>query len=151
MRDTRSRALVSVVVFVSLQLLVNGCVRQTEPEWDQPVTASRLKGGRLKSIDSKVVWAFTDSKFVLKNNEDNKQPIPTDLVEQLLGPGSSATRIEGRWQLDEQRGLLILSEIERDGKKGAPESRMPIGPAGPIRVNLGGRQYNNQAGGSGGP
>jgi hypothetical protein len=74
--------------------------------------------------------------------ENRGQPIPPDLVQELLGDGSVPKRVEAAWLYDEKSGVLRLSDATADGHKIARELVIPIKPAGQVRVNLGSRQYN---------
>ncbi|TRZ42622.1 hypothetical protein D4S03_12300 [bacterium] len=133
--------------FLALCVFLVGCV-VTPPECDSPVTPQRLTSARLTDIREDLSWSFTDTVVVIQNKD---QPIPSDLIETLLGDKTTRTRIEASWQLDEKAGLLRLSSMKVDGEKIDRESVLPIKPAGHVRVNLGTRQYNLFPGGAKGP
>ena len=115
------------------------CRHAPPPGGDSPVTTQRLTGTRLTDIREDLSWTFSDTVVVIENKD---QPIPSDLVEELLGNRSTPTRIEGTWQLDEQAGMLHLSNVKVDGEDIDTELAIPIKPAGHVRVDLGSRQYN---------
>jgi hypothetical protein len=116
-----------------------GCRHARAPGGDSPVTTQRLTGTRLTDIREDLSWTFSDTVVVIENKD---QPIPADLVQELLGNRSTPTRIEGTWQLDEQAGVLHLSDVKADGENIDTELAIPIKPAGHVRVDLGSRQYN---------
>jgi hypothetical protein len=106
---------------------------------DTPVTVARLTAVRLTDIQRNVSWEFSDRLVTIENQG---QPIPVDVVENVLGDTRTCTRIEADWQLLEQAGVLQLSQRKADGENIAGHIAVPIRPAGHVRVNLGGRQYN---------
>jgi hypothetical protein len=108
---------------------------------DTPITATRLTGARLEyhRADPSLVWTFTAKTFVLELGGQTRAP---DLIETLMGTSASVLRIRGNWKLEEQKGRLLLSNIQGDGKKGRRRTSLAIEPAGHIRVNLGTYQYN---------
>ena len=116
-----------------------GCRHLPAPGGDSPVTTQRLTGTRLTDIREDLSWTFSDTVVVIENKD---QPIPSDLVEELLGNRSTPTRIEGTWQLDEQAGMLHLSNVTADGENIDAELAIPIKAAGHVRVDLGSRQYS---------
>jgi hypothetical protein len=101
--------------------------------------ALTLIQSRLNSIRDEGNWTFTGEppRFVLTAG---KNPLPENLLKALLGPGRSASRIEGRWGLGKE-WKLILTEIVGDGKAGLKEARLDISTAGKLRINIGGEQY----------
>jgi hypothetical protein len=103
------------------------------------VTAARLTAVRLTDIQRNVSWEFSDRLVTIENQG---QPIPVDVVESVLGDTRTCTRIEADWQLLEQAGALQLSQRRADSESIAGHIAVPIRPAGHVRVNLGGRQYN---------
>ena len=103
------------------------------------LTSERLSGLRLKAIREPLSWRF--GKAIVMIDFDGK-PIPQDLAETILGDGVTAASIEASWRYDEPSGKLHLSGVQADGKKVEREVAISIGSAGPIRVNLGTRQYN---------
>jgi hypothetical protein len=116
-------------------------VPRPEPNGHRPVNRERLVGARLTYIrpPPDLVWDFTAERFTLQVAGE-----PRDVLDPLLGAGKTATKIEGRWQLSADGTALELSEITGDGRPGLATARVSIGPAGPVRVNLGARQYNLQ-------
>jgi hypothetical protein len=74
--------------------------------------------------------------------ENKGQPLPPDLVQELLLNDTAPNRVEAAWRYDEKSGVLRLSDVTADGQKIATELVIPIKPAGHVRVNLGNRQYN---------
>jgi hypothetical protein len=123
---------------VALGFLV-GCQRRPTTGGDIPVTTERLTNTRLSDIRQELTWKFDDTTVVIENRG---QPIPPDLVQELLGDGSVPKRVEAAWLYDEKSGVLRLSDATADGHKIARELVIPIKPAGQVRVNLGSRQYN---------
>lgn len=122
----------------ALSLLV-GCRPTPTTGGDQPVTTERLTGRHLVDIRRKVSWTFSDTEVVIQNQE---QPIPPDVVHELLGNRSTPMRIEATWRFDENTKTLRLSDAKADGTNIGVELSIPIQPAGQVRVNLGTRQYN---------
>jgi hypothetical protein len=116
-----------------------GCQRRPTTGGDIPVTTERLTNTRLSDIRQELTWKFDDTTVVIENRG---QPIPPDLVQELLGDGSVPKRVEAAWLYDEKSGVLRLSDATADGHKIARELVIPIKPAGQVRVNLGSRQYN---------
>ncbi len=106
---------------------------------DIPVTIERLSGSRLTDIHIDLSWTFSDTVAVVENRG---QPIPPDVVQELLGNESTPTVISATWQLDEKADLLRLFNANVDGQKIDSEIKIMLKPAGQVRVNLGGRQYN---------
>jgi hypothetical protein len=103
------------------------------PQW--------FKGARLQPLAREAKWyfSFTNEQFVL---ESTKEPLPSDLKKAFLGPDQSASRIEGKWRLEDGNRTLVFSDLRIDGKEKSGEVKLAIEPAGPIRVNLGDHQYN---------
>ena len=103
------------------------------------MTVERLSGARLNAISGDLAWTFDESVVVIENND---QPIPPDVADVLVREGATPVRVEADWQLDETAGVLHLSSLKADGETIDVELAIPIAPAGHVRVNLGGRQYN---------
>ncbi len=136
----RSGALMPLALL--LFALSAGCGR-VPTGGDIPLTRERLESTRLTDINRKLTWTFFNATVVI-DNED--QPLPADIVELLqLQPVPAVRRVEATWELDEQAGFLQLSQITADGAAVDHPLQLPITPAGPIRVNLAGRQYNRFA------
>ena len=88
----------------------------------------------------KHAWFLKGTHFLLV--ADNGE-VPAALLRALLGPDRMASRIRGQWDLDVNKGQLVLTNVEADGKPGLKEVRLGISPAGAVRVNLeNGGQYN---------
>ncbi len=117
-----------------VQFLAMGC---NAP--DQPITAARLKNATLSSTDGTHLWRFTESRVVIQGRSAS---VPKGLVKALFGSEMDTLRVEGDWRLDEQKGLLVLSNFDAGGKKQTNEVQLPIRPAGPLRAEILGQQYN---------
>ena len=105
-----------------------------------PVTNEMLIGTQLTDIrQPDLTWDFADSLVVIQNKD---QPIPSDLVEALLGDQSTCRRIEATWTTNSKDRVLRLSSMKVDGEDIGKEATISIEPAGKIRVNIGTRQYN---------
>ena len=107
------------------------------------MTKQRLTATRLTDINRDVSWRFSESVVKVEND---RQPLPSDVVATLLGGASTCSRIEATWQLNEKSGTLQLSQMKVDDNDIVREVTVPITPAGHVRVNLAGRQYNMFAG-----
>ncbi len=120
-----------------------GCQRSMPPTpttgGDFLLTAQRLANTRLTDIREPLSWTFTSSTVLI---DYKGQPIPTDVIEVLLGDGSTPLHIEASWHLDEEAKNLCLSDVKTDKAGIDKEITIPISPAGHVRVNLGSRQYN---------
>lgn len=116
-----------------------GCYRPPMTGSDDPVTTERLTGSRLVDMRQDLSWTFDDTTVVIENRD---QPLPQDLVQELLGDRTAPIRVEADWEYDEKSGVLRLSDATADGDKIAKDLAIPIKPAGQVRVNLGSRQYN---------
>ncbi len=106
---------------------------------DIPVTVERLAESRLVGIGGTVSWEFKGPRVVIENDGN---PILSDVAEAILAEPSTPRRIEATWKLDEQAEQLQLSDFSVDGQAFERKVAIEIGPAGQVRVNLGGRQYN---------
>jgi hypothetical protein len=126
-------------VMAGFGFFVVGCQPAPTTGGDSPVTTQRLTGSRLTDIRRDLSWTFDDTTVVIENRG---QPIPPDLVHELLGNSSAPKRVEAVWRYDENTGMLHLSDATADGEEIATELVISIKPAGHVRVNLGGRQYN---------
>jgi hypothetical protein len=109
-----------------------------------PVTKQRLLEHELVSIrrEPQLTWTFEEKNFVLRIDGKTEAERATKLVETLTGEKTPVSRIEGNWQLDEKRGLLVLSKIRAGGKESKAEVRLKIAGMGAVRANLGDEQYN---------
>ena len=132
---------VTACSIVATCALLFGCQPPTTPPLggNSPVTIQRLSGARLTDIREPLSWRFNNSVVII---EYEGQPIPSDVVEALLGERPAAVRIEASWRLDEEAGTLLLSDVKADEESIEKEVNVTISPAGHIRVNLGSRQYN---------
>jgi len=128
-----------VLNIVACLALLIGCQRAPSPGGDSPVTTQRLAGGRLTDIRDELSWTFRDTGVVIENNG---QPLPSDLIRELLGDQSAPKRIEATWRFDEKVNMLHLSNAKADGENITTELSISIEPAGHVRFNLGNRQYN---------
>jgi hypothetical protein len=104
-----------------------------------PVTVERLKDSRLVYIRSDLAWNFIGNRLVIENGN---QPIPLDLVEELVGKPLTLKRIEASWTLDGTSDMIRLSDVKLDGEALPANLSISIRPAGHVRVDLGSRQYN---------
>ncbi len=104
-----------------------------------PVTVERLKDSRLVYIRSDLAWNFIGNRLVIENGN---QPIPLDLVEELVGKPLTLKRIEASWTLDGTSDMIRLSDVKLDGEALPENLSISIRPAGHVRVDLGSRQYN---------
>ena len=100
-----------------------------------------LTGARLEyhRSDPKLVWSFGRERFVL---EIGGETVPHKLIEKLTGKREAASHISGTWKVDEETGHLVLATDSADGWPVRPTARLPISPAGRVRVDLGDYQYN---------
>jgi RNA polymerase sigma factor (sigma-70 family) len=110
-----------------------GAPQLPPPGGDAPVTRARLTRACLLGIRDETAWYFRGQKFILAADKDE---LPTGLVRALLGPGGKAARIRGEWDLDTEKGQLVLTALVVDGKPGPKEVRLGISPAGLMRVNV---------------
>lgn len=119
--------------------LLAGCRPVVTTGGDIPVTTERLAGRHLVDIHRELSWTFSDTAVVIQNQGE---PIPPDLTQELLGDWPTAQRIEATWRFDKNTNTLRLTDAKADGKDIGAEIIVPIQPAGQIRFNLGTRQYN---------
>ncbi len=120
-----------------------GCEDTPTTGGDVPVTSERLSGRRLTDIQSDLSWAFDETNVIIENKvNDKRQPIPPELIEDLLGNQSTPAVIDASWKFDEKAGLIRLFNVKADGESIDRELSISINPAGAVRVNLGSRQYN---------
>jgi hypothetical protein len=115
-----------------------------------------LTDARLVPPNDEGEWSFTATAFVL---QAGKTPIAPDLLTALLGPGKSATRVEGKWRLEDAIGApiaqyigaMVLTDIRGDVQDGLKEARLEThaverhDPDGTwldgTAVNIAGREY----------
>lgn len=134
-----NKSVVNVFRFVAAFTFFAGCQHAPTTGGDSPVTTQRLTGSHLTDIRENLSWTFSDTTLVIENKD---QAIPSDVVQELLGDRSLATRIQATWRLDEKTGMLRLSNAKADGDDIATDINIHINPAGHVRINLGSRQYN---------
>jgi hypothetical protein len=141
----------AALLFVTMQLTLAGCEKCPSPavESTPPIPGvgtdylvTSLANTRLEA--DQVRWEFTAQRFIVDNPKGPDAPLDPDIVESVLGRVSSARHIEGSWRIDAKATLLILSNIESDGKKVEKEARLPVASAGLLAINLGTRQYSRQ-------
>jgi hypothetical protein len=101
--------------------------------------AKQLTGARLESNADEGEWSFTEIQFVL---QAGKQPLPFNLQLVLLGPGRSASRVEGKWRLEdamhpkgEYEGVIVLWDIRGDEKEGLKETKLDFQSVGPVEFS----------------
>src|SRR4051812_34491287 len=58
---------------------------------------------------SKFQWSFSDGVFRIEPGAD---PIPRELLDELVGEGKAAKKVEGAWRLDGM--ALILFDVKAD-------------------------------------
>jgi hypothetical protein len=130
------------VLFLTFLTLVGVdlLAKNPAPGGDRPVTTKRLIGAKLEyhRDDRKLIWAFTERDFVLVIGG---KKAPLILLEKLTGSRDVVSRVQGSWRLDEKNDQLILC-VKDVGTKDQREVKLPIHPAGLVRVNLGDYQYN---------
>jgi hypothetical protein len=99
---------------------------------------NQLIGARLVS-DDQGEWSFTETQFVF---QAGKEPLPFTLQLVLLGQGRSASRIEGKWRLEDAKGhpkgeydgTIVLWEVRGDGKEGLKETKLDFQSVGPVEI-----------------
>ncbi|MCA9192206.1 MAG: hypothetical protein KDB03_10600 [Planctomycetales bacterium] len=119
--------------------LLTGCRPSQTIGGDTPLTTQRLSNSKLVEIHGDLSWTFDGPMVVI---EDQSSGIPSDLVETLLGEVQRPNRIEANWQLDEEANFLRVWNMVADSKQFDLEARLPVRPAGHVRIDIGGRQYN---------
>ena len=134
-----NKAVIHMFSFVAAFAFLAGCQHAPTTGGDSAVTTQRLTGCRLTDFRENLSWTFSDTTVVIENKD---QAIPSDVVQELLGDRSLATRIQATWRLEEKAGMLRLSNAKADGDVSATDITLRISPAGHVRVNLGSRQYN---------
>lgn len=144
MKSERIGVALQIVALLAILVGAVGCESRPTIGGDSPVTARRLAGARLTDIGDTVAWTFDETSVAIENQGE---PLPADLVLELLGDGSQVLRIDAAWRLDEAAGLLRLSNVKADGRQVVDEAGLAVRPAGQIRVDIGRRQYNLRPGG----
>ena len=103
-----------------------------------PISRARLRDMSLWFIRNKDVrWKFANSSVVISNNG---ALLPYDFRKELAR-GKNVREITGSWQLLGGERIRLF-DLKFDGAKSTHEVTLPIGSAGPIRVNIGKHQYN---------
>ena len=112
----------------------------TTGDHDRAITVERLIGASLRQIgrEPRVVWHFGVTRFRVELGENP----PGDLARRFVGRPKSATRIEGKWRLEEAKDQLVLYDLVGEDFKMSSEVILPILPAGLLRANLGEQQYS---------
>ena len=102
------------------------------------VTAEQLRrtpfSHRTGGEDFDFDWSFDGDTFVIEG-----QQIPADLTNALLGPGVTAPRIEGRWEISNE--TIVLTPKLDGGKQDAKPCSFPIYFTGVIRIETEAAQY----------
>jgi len=136
-QTTRVTSVVVWAVAVALAGVVS--CRPATTGGDIPVTEDRLRGSRLVGLQHDVSWAFVGGDVVIDNGG---RSIPEDVVGEIIGARPAPKAIEARWMIDASAGVLRLSDVKVDGEAFTGTPRVPIRPAGQVRITLGRRQYN---------
>lgn len=121
-------------------LFFTGCEPKPPIGHDEPVTTSRLVGTRLTDIRiDDLAWQFDESTVTINKGSE---PLPKDIATEVVGTEGEHKEITAAWKYDDTESALVLTEIKVDGEPVEGERSIDVTPAGPIRVNLGSRQYN---------
>ncbi|MDB5351189.1 MAG: hypothetical protein JWN86_2436 [Planctomycetota bacterium] len=84
----------------------------------------------------KFSWKLTEGQF---DFTEKARPLPQEMLDDLLGPGITATAVTGSWAL--AAGALTVSQIEADGKPGFPAVVLEPFRTPVVRLNFGKTQY----------
>jgi hypothetical protein len=77
-------------------------------------------------------WSFTPSAFTIQAGAG---PIPRELLDELVGEGRTASKIEGAWRVEGMS--LVLSNVTADESSTGREGRMvAVQHEGKIRVTM---------------
>jgi hypothetical protein len=117
--------LIPLVIFVGFVILVYVKTSQVNREWGDGVKPERLAGtvctGRIGDSAARFHWSFTQSAFLIEARES---PIPQEVLDELVGKGRSAKKIEGKWQI---KGIsLILTDVIADDQPTGRDGRFYI-------------------------
>jgi hypothetical protein len=113
---------------------LTSCGKQSEVSGVKEATKEGLAGTECVNYTgggSNFHWSFSDTAFRIEAGTD---PIPRELLDELVGEGRFAKKIEGSWRLEGMS--LILSEVMADGQPTRREGRLVAATAGTIRVTL---------------
>jgi uncharacterized protein (TIGR03067 family) len=102
-----------------------------QPGGDAPITRARFTRAWLSGKEH--TWYFRGKQFILVAA---KGELPAVLVRAMLGRDAKVVRLRGRWDLDTDKGQLVLSAVAADGKPGPKEVRLGISPAGRLCVHI---------------
>jgi hypothetical protein len=83
---------------------------------------------------SKFRWSFSEVAFRIEPGAD---PVPRELLDELVGEGKEAKKIEGAWRLDGMS--LILFDVKADNQPTGREGRLSAFETGALRVTIPGR------------
>jgi hypothetical protein len=95
-------------------------------------------GATLDDIKDVAVWHFGPKRFRIEFHGDP----PADMIHQILGREAKVKQIEGEWLYQENKDEISLNDITAGEFKNPKEVVLPMTPAGRLRTDLGGRQYN---------
>lgn len=107
--------------------------------YTEPVTAKRLVDKQLTDIRRSVTWSFTHDTVTIDN--DGEQ-LPVDVMETLGQPQMEVKQVTANWKLRKPDGQLYLTNMKFGEQQSGLTINIPIAGAGPIRADIGGRQYN---------
>jgi hypothetical protein len=103
------------------------------------VNAKWLPGSTLKLVgNDQVSWIFGESEVTISAS---KEPLPPQLVVELLSDNTTPSTITAFWELIENDKQLRLFGLKVGGSEIEGEVRLPIDRSGLKRVNLGRQQY----------
>ena len=116
----------------------------------KPVSSEMLKDSRLRmqKVDPAFSWVFREETFWIERRE--AAPLPTTLVEAILGQGASTPWMRGKWALSADSSTLTLTEITGPGELAADVATIPVGLAALMQITLAGDQYVVEEGGAAG-
>jgi hypothetical protein len=132
------------IVFCTVCLFISGSrsVRAAPqpPGFDRAITTERLTGATLSEIgrNSEIVWHFGVKRFRVEFHSDP----PATFVRQLLGQERKVKTIEGRWRYEDRDSRLVLEDLSAGEFHNRQQVILSIDPAGPLRADIGDRQYN---------
>lgn len=120
-----------------------GCATQSTPPTQTggnypPVTPEQLRRAefshRTGGADISFSWSFDRDTFAIEGSD-----IPPDLATALLGPNTSASRIEGTWQIHD--GTIEFLVTTGDADDVQRKCSLPIYFTGVIRIETPAAQY----------
>ena len=128
----RSALITGLVAVTALGL--TSCREQPEVAGPTPITRETLAGTECVAWTgglSRFAWSFSDGTFRIEAGTD---PIPRELIDELVGDGREAKLIEGTWRLD---GVsLYLSDVKADGQPTGQEGLLSAADTGAIRLSV---------------